>query len=99
AVVRPRGAELSAGADTELGEHLAQVPLDGLRADVQLRRNLMVRAPPAGEPGDLLLSRGKLGAGLVTACAHLLSRGQKLAPGPFGEGLHADPDERLVGST
>ena len=33
-----RLAELSAGADVELGEHLAQVPLDGARADEELGR-------------------------------------------------------------
>ena len=40
-----RPAELLAGADAELGEDLAQVVLDGARADEQLRADLRVRVP------------------------------------------------------
>ncbi len=46
-------AELFPGADAELREYLAQVPLDGARADVQLGADLGVGVPITGEPGDL----------------------------------------------
>ena len=65
-----RGPELAAGADPELGEHLAQVPLDGARAEEQLGADLRVRQAVAGEPGDLLLLRRELVARLGgCACA------------------------------
>jgi hypothetical protein len=48
-----RRLSLSAGADAELGEHLAQVPLDGAWAEEQLSADVGVRAPVSGEPGDL----------------------------------------------
>ena len=50
-----RRAQLPAGADAELGEDLAQVVLDGARADEQLRADLRVRLAVGGEPGDLRL--------------------------------------------
>ena len=45
APVGQRRAELPARADAELAEHLAQVPLDGARAEEQLRADLRVRLP------------------------------------------------------
>jgi hypothetical protein len=44
--------ELAAGADAELGEHLAQVVGDGGRADEQLRGDLRV--------GEASISAGSL---------------------------------------
>ena len=38
-------SQLSAGADPELGEHLAQVPLDGARAEEQVSGHLGIRVP------------------------------------------------------
>ena len=55
--------ELAAGADAELGEHLAEVPFDGARADEQLGADLGVGMPVGGEAGDLRLLRGELVAG------------------------------------
>ena len=46
-VARERRPELLARADAELGEHLAQVVLDGARADEQLRADLRVGVPVA----------------------------------------------------
>ena len=50
-----RFQQLLARADPELGEHLAQVPLDGARAEEQLRADLGVRQAVARQPGDVLL--------------------------------------------
>src|SRR6187200_3289083 len=50
-----RAAQLLARADLELGEDLAQVVLDGARADEQLRADLRIRLPVAGHAGDLRL--------------------------------------------
>ena len=47
-----RGTELSARSDPELGEHLAQVPLDRVRADEQLGTDFVVREPTARETRD-----------------------------------------------
>ena len=46
--VGQRRAQLAAGADAELGEHLAQVVLDGARADEQLGADLRVREARRG---------------------------------------------------
>jgi hypothetical protein len=48
--------ELDAGADVQLGGHLAQVPLHGAAADEQLCGDLGVGSPVTGQLGDLLLS-------------------------------------------
>ena len=60
AVLGQRSAKLPARADPELGEHLAQVPLDRARAEEELGADLGIREPVAGEPGDLLLLRSEL---------------------------------------
>jgi hypothetical protein len=52
-----RRPKLSARRDAELREHLAKVPLNGARADEQLRADLGVREAVAREPRDLLLLR------------------------------------------
>src|SRR5205807_6756445 len=46
-------AEALAGGNAELGEHVAQVPLDGAGADKQLGGDLLVGVPVSGQPGDL----------------------------------------------
>lgn len=48
-----RVRQLPAGADRELGEHLAQVPLHGARAEEQPRADLGIRRPVASEPSEL----------------------------------------------
>src|SRR6266571_3012428 len=45
--------ELPAGADAKLGEHLAQVVLNGAGADEQAGTNLRVRQTLSGQPGGL----------------------------------------------
>ena len=71
-------AQLPARADAELGEHLAQVVLDGARADEQLRADLRVRLPVGGEAGDLrLLRRQGVGAVAGGAADGLAGRAQR----------------------
>ena len=82
--------------DPELGEHLAQVPLHGARAEEQPRADLRVRQPVAGQPRDLPLLRGQLVARLDPALAHLLAGGQQLATGALGERLHPHLGEHPV---
>ena len=43
--------ELAAGGDAELPEHLAQVVVDGVGAEVQLGGDLGVGRPGRGQPG------------------------------------------------
>src|ERR671915_637330 len=57
--LRERRAELLAGADAELCEHLVQVVFDRAWADEQLGADLRVRAPLLREPGHLPLLRGE----------------------------------------
>src|SRR5690349_9816300 len=78
-------AELFPGADAELGEHLAQVPLDRARANEQLGADLRVRMPVTSEPGDLRLLRGKLADHIDRALAHGPAGRQQLAAGTLGE--------------
>src|SRR5689334_2723568 len=66
-------AQLHAGGDGELREHLVQVPLDRARAEEELRADLLIRLPRRGEPRDLLFLCSELAACLVTALAHLLA--------------------------
>src|SRR4051794_15584961 len=83
--VRQRVVELAARTDAELGEDVAQMPLDGARADEQLRADLGIRAPIARQAGDLRLLRGELVARLHRALADGLTRGEQLAAGALGE--------------
>src|SRR5215468_8949691 len=97
AVLGQRRSELPARGNAEFGEHVAQVPLDGARADQQLRADLRVRQALAGEPGDLLLLRRELLACPGAALPRLLACRQQLAAGALGERLHADRVEQVVG--
>ena len=54
------------GADAELGEHLAQVPLDRSGADEQLGGDLRIGQAVAGQPRDLRLLGRELLARLST---------------------------------
>src|SRR6516225_8564408 len=97
AVLGQRRSELPARGNAELGEHVAQVPLDRARADEQLGADLRVRQAVAGEPGNLLLLRGELLDRAGAALARLLTRRQQLAAGAFGERLHPDRGEQVIG--
>jgi hypothetical protein len=51
--VGQHAVELTAGADAQLGEDLAQVVLDGVGADEQPGADLRIGQPVAGQPRDL----------------------------------------------
>src|SRR2546423_12170638 len=80
-----RRAQLLAGVDVELREHLVQVVLDRARADEQLGADLRVRVSPLRQPGHLRLLRGEHVTRLDREPSHGLARGCQLAPGAFGE--------------
>jgi DNA-binding CsgD family transcriptional regulator len=94
----PRPAELPAGADAELGEYLAQVPLDRARAEEQLAADLRIRKPLTGQPGDLRLLRGELAGRLDRPLPHGLAGGEQLAPGALGEPRDPHRGQHFVGS-
>ena len=57
-----RVAELAAGTDAQLAEHLAQVPFDRADAEKEFSADIGVAAPVPGQPGNVCFLRGELGA-------------------------------------
>src|ERR1035438_530578 len=94
--VGQRRAELLAGADSELSEHLAQVPLHRARTEEQLGPDLRVRLPAGSQARDLHLLRGQLVERLDRALTHCLAGGQQLAAGALGGTLPAHAREHRV---
>src|SRR5438132_7186180 len=86
-------SEFLAGADVKFREHLAQVVLDGARANEQLGAYLGVRLAICGESSDLRLLRGEGLACLVGSLARGFAGGQQLAPSALGERLGPDATE------
>ena len=78
--------QLRARGDAELREHLAQVVLDRLRADEQLRGDALVGGALADQPRDLQLLRGELGQRADVALAGGLAGRPQLAPRALGPG-------------
>src|SRR6478736_2557755 len=95
-LARQRVLKSPARADAELGEHLVEVPLDGARAEEQLRADLRVRPACLGQPRDVLLLGRQLVARLVDALADLAAGGPQLVPGALGETVGAHGDERVM---
>lgn len=77
--------------------HLAQVVVDGGRAEEQAPGDLAVGRTGSREAGDLRLLRGQRDVGRHVAAAAPLARGRQLAPGPLGERTGAHGLEQLVG--
>jgi len=94
--------QLTAGADAELGEHLPQVVLDGVRADEQPGADLRVRQAVPGQPRDLGLLGGQLlagpGVGRGGALAGGFPGGRQLPARPLGEPVHPDLVQHAVRS-
>src|SRR5438270_11816311 len=90
-------SEFFAGADVEFREHLAQVVLDGARAEEQPRADLWVRLPIGGQAGDLRFLGRQAVAGVGRALARGLAGGEQLTAGALGEGVGPDAREQLVG--
>src|SRR5580704_6385114 len=98
--VRPdgeRAGELAAGADAELGEDLPEVVGDGGGADEQLRGDLRVGGPLAGQAGDQCLLRGQDVGCPGGAFERLRAGGPQLDVRPFGKRRGAGRVEDLVG--
>src|SRR6185312_4628828 len=94
--VRQSLSQLFARADVELREHLAQVVLDGARADEQPGTYLRVGLPFCGESSDLRLLGSEDLACRLGATAHGFAGGEQLAPGALGERLGPAASEHLV---
>src|SRR3954447_18123987 len=88
--------ELSTGADAELREDVAQMPLDGSGADEQLCADLRVRQTVAGKACDVGFLWGQVVAGLDAAWPHGCARGSQLLSGALHESLHRHRAEHLV---
>src|SRR5262249_29476447 len=98
-LARPRNrAELPARVDAELDEYLPQMPLDGMRADEQLRADLLIRQTVTGEPRDLCLLGGQLITRTDRLLAHLFSGGDQLSAGPLAERLRSHRRVHVVGT-
>src|SRR3954447_16780799 len=88
-LVRPCGPQFAPGADAELREHLAQVPLHGARTEKEPCGDIRVGQAVAGEACNLQFLLGQCIARLLGSLAHLLPDGEALASGALGECLHA----------
>src|SRR5207249_7448593 len=66
-------SQLASGPDSELGVHVAQVPLDGPRAEEQASADVRVREPVASQLTNLTLLCGEIVAGLGDDPAALLA--------------------------
>ena len=58
--VERMGGQFRAAGDFELGEHVAQMEIDGPGSDVQLRCDVAVREPLSHEPGHLQFLWGEV---------------------------------------
>ena len=85
--------------DADLAEDVAEVGLDRLGADEELRGDLGVGAAVPSQPGDVLLLRRELIERVDPPLAHLLAGGEQLMAGPLGERLGTHLDERLIGGS
>src|SRR6516162_1810757 len=81
--------ELGAGGDAQLGEDLPEVVVDGARAEVQLRCDLLVGQALGDQPGDLQFLRGQLLDGGRVPLARGFSGGSQLSLGPASPGRRA----------
>src|SRR4051794_10734570 len=87
--------KLLARVDPELSVHVAQVVLDGLRAEEELGRSLPRRVPVGEEHADLELLRGQLVEAGGIAPPRALARGKELRARPLGPRRGSEPVERL----
>ena len=82
-------AQLFPRADTQLGEDLAQVPLDGARAEEQPRADLGIREALPRETGDVELLGGQVLARAGRSLPDLLAGRNQLAACTLGESRQA----------
>src|SRR5262249_7633163 len=93
---RQRAAQTPARVDSELREHLVQMPLDGAGAQIELFSDLRICTPVTREPCDVFLLRGEIIASLIAALADPLARREKLVSRAIGEPLRAHRGECFV---
>ena len=86
--------EFGARRDPELEVHVGQVVADGAGADQQLCRDLPIRQPTGGKPGDTQLLGGQ--AGRVFVAARIAGQ-VELALRPGMQKSRTDPVERARG--
>src|SRR5262249_53911844 len=84
--------QLATRTDVELREDVAQVPLDGARAEEEPGADLGVGQAVAGEPRDLPLLRRQLVVRLDRS-PNLLARRLELLAGALSERLHPERGE------
>src|SRR4051794_21872303 len=87
--------ELGARGHPQLAGDAAQVALDRLGAEEELRAGLAVGRPLGHEQGDLQLLRRELLGRAAVAPARVLTGGGELLAGPVGPGRGADALEDL----
>src|SRR5215469_7696845 len=90
--------QLAAGADAQLDEYLAQMPVDRAHGQEQLGADLLAGPAVAGQPGNLLLLGRELAVRVDGAFAHPLSRGEQLPAGALSERLHRHRGEHVMRS-
>jgi hypothetical protein len=73
------------------------VVVDGAGADEQLGGDCLVRGSVGRKAGDLSFLGGQVVARLDGPFTRVLTGGLELDPGAFGERLHAELGEQLVG--
>jgi hypothetical protein len=91
-----RAGQLVAAVDSELAEHLSQVPLNRARAEEQPRADLRVRQAVARELSDLPLLRRQIIACFDGSPAGSLARRHQLATRALRERLHPHRREHVV---
>lgn len=90
-------AQLSPGADPEFGEDLAEVPLDGSRAEVQCSGDLGAGEPFRSEPGDVGFLGCQVSVCLYRTFAYRLPTCCEFVSRAISECLNSHRDQRLVG--
>jgi len=90
--------QAGAPGDAELLVNLAQVVVDGGRAEEQPGGDVPVGCSLRRQPGDLGLLRGEPRAVLFGALHNVLAGGGQFGAGPLGEPAGAHPLETLKGS-
>jgi hypothetical protein len=88
--------ELAAGLDSELAKRLAEVIVDGARADEQLRGDLLIGGTVGREARDLRFLMGQVVTRLDRPFTHVPAGRLELEPGALGESVDSHVGEHLV---
>src|SRR3954453_11648723 len=88
--------KLPAGAHVEFGEDLAQMPLDGARADEELLPDLGIRTAISRESRDVDFLGRQFVKRVGSPLAHRFTSRCELMARPLGEGVDPHVDEHLM---